>query len=122
MLTTIQHLPPHVFGVKASGEVTADDLKTVLLPGLEKLADQYKEIYYLLILDTDVENFTMGAWFQDILAGIKHLTQWKKMAIVTPQKSVISFTDAFSFITPGEAKGFSSDEIDEAVAWVSLKI
>ena len=121
MLSPIENLPPYVFGVKASGEVTADDLKTVLLPGLEELTEKNKEIYYILILETKVENFTAGAWIQDSIAGIKHLTQWKKMAIVTDQKAVENFTDAFSYITPGEAKGFSLEELDEAIAWVSLK-
>jgi hypothetical protein len=121
MLEPIENLPPYVFGVKASGEVTADDLKTVLLPGLEKLTEQYHEIYYLLVLETKVENFTAGAWLQDAMAGVKHFTNWKKMAIVTDQKTVENFTDAFSYITPVEAKGFSLAELDEAIAWVSLK-
>jgi len=121
MLTPIENLPPHVFGVKAIGEVTADDLKNVLLPGLEALTDKYDEIYYLLLLETKVENFTAGAWVQDAIAGVKHLTKWKKMAIVTAQESVESFTNAFSYITPGEAKGFDLDQLDEAIAWVSLK-
>ena len=121
MLTPIENLPPHVFGVKAIGEVTADDLKNVLLPGLEALTDKYDEIYYLLLLETKVENFTAGAWVQDAIAGVKHLTKWKKMAIVTEQESVESFTNAFSYITPGEAKGFDLDQLDEAIAWVSLK-
>jgi hypothetical protein len=122
MLTPIKNLPPYVFGVKASGEVTADDLKTVLLPGLEQLAEQYHEIYYILVLETKVENFTAGAWLQDAMAGVKHLSAWKKMAIVTDQKAVENFTDLFSYITPGEAKGFSLSEINEAIAWVSLKV
>lgn len=121
MLVPIENLPPYVFGVKASGEVTADDLKNVLLPGLEALTEKYKEIYYILVLDTKVENFTAGAWVQDALAGIKHLTKWKKMAIVTEQEAVENFTNAFSYITPGEAKGFELNQLDEAIAWVSLK-
>jgi hypothetical protein len=121
MLTPIENLPPYVFGVKANGEVTADDLKNVLLPGLENLTKRYNEIYYLLVLETKVENFTVGAWLQDALAGVKHLTQWKKMAIVTDQKTVENFTDAFSYVAPGEAKGFTLDDLVEAIAWVSLK-
>lgn len=121
MLTPIENLPPYVFGVKASGEVTAADLKNMLLPGLEALSEKYNEIYYLLVLDTKVENFTAGAWVQDMIAGLKHLTQWKKMAIVTDQKAVENFTDAFSYVTPGEAKGFSLAELESAITWVSLK-
>lgn len=121
MLILIPNLPDHVFGVKATGEVTAEDLKSVLLPGLEVIKAKYGEIHYMLVLETKVENFTAGAWFQDMVAGLKHLTAWKKMAIVTDQKAVEKFTDAFSYVTPGEAKGFSLAELKAAIAWVSLK-
>lgn len=122
MLTIIENLPPHVFGVRASGEVTADDLQKVLVPGLQGLTKRYNEIYYILVLETKVENFTAGAWLQDAMAGVKHFTQWKKMAIVSDQKAVENFTDVFSYVTPGEAKGFSLEELEEAIAWVSLKV
>lgn len=121
MLTIIPNLPDHVFGVRASDEVTQDDLKQVLLPGLEALSKRYKEIYYLLVLETDVQNFTAGAWIQDLIAGVKHLTQWKKMAIVTDQKSVEKFTDIFSYVSPGEAKGYELSELPQAIDWLSIK-
>lgn len=121
MLTPIENLPAYVFGVKAAGEVSEGDLKNTLLPGLSKLVDKYGEIYYLLVLRTRIENFTAGAWLQDMIAGIKHFTRWKKMAIVTDQKGVERFTDIFSYVSPGEAKGFSLSEMDEAISWVSTK-
>ncbi|HMI05747.1 MAG TPA: STAS/SEC14 domain-containing protein [Pedobacter sp.] len=122
MLTIIQNVPEYVFAVKASGEVTDEDLKSVLLPGLNVLSAQYGEIYYLLVLDTSVENFTAGAWVQDFIAGVKHLTKWKKMAVVTDQKAVKTFTDLFSYIVPGEARGFEHAELKEAIDWVSKKL
>ncbi|RZK41894.1 MAG: STAS/SEC14 domain-containing protein [Pedobacter sp.] len=121
MLTTISNLPNHVFGVRATGEVDKEDLKDVLLPGLEALTKAHGEIYYLLVLETSIENFTAGAWWQDLIAGIKHFTQWKKMAIVTDQKAVEKFTDIFSYVSPGEAKGFELAELEDAIDWVSLK-
>jgi hypothetical protein len=121
MLTVIEDLPDHVFGVRASGEVDETDLKRVLLPGLSALTEKTNEIYYLLVLETPVQNFTPGAWIQDMIAGVKHLTQWKKMAIVTDQPAVEKFTDIFSYVTPGEAKGFKPSELIEAIEWVSTK-
>lgn len=121
MLTKIENLPEYVLGVRAAGEVDKNDLESVLLPGLQALTDQYDEIYYLLVLETPVENFTAGAWWKDLVAGIKHLTKWKKMAIVTDQKAVEKFTDLFSYVAPGEAKGFELAELDEAIRWVSQK-
>lgn len=121
MLTPIENLPAHVFGVKAVGEVSEGDLRNTLLPGLSRLVAKYGEIYYLLVLRTRIENFTAGAWLQDMIAGIKHFTRWRKMAIVTDQKSVEQFTDIFSYVSPGEAKGFSLSEMDEAISWVSTR-
>ncbi len=71
--------------------------------------------------ETSVQNFTAGAWWKDMVAGIRHFSQWKKMAIVTNQKAVEKFTDLFSYVSPGEAKGFELSELDEAIAWVSDK-
>jgi len=120
MLTVIQNLPEHVFGVKASGEITKDDLKNVLLPGLEALSEKHKDIYYLLVLETDVQNFTAGAWLQDLIAGIKHFRSWKKIAIVTDQEAVEKFTDLFSYISPGESKGYKIHEVQKAIDWLSV--
>jgi len=122
MLTTIDNLPNYVLGVRAYGEVDKNDLEAVLLPGLEALAETYGEIYYLLVLETPVGNFTVGAWWQDLVAGIKHFTHWKKMAIVTDQSTVEKFTDIFSYVSPGDAKGFKLSELTEAIEWVSLKV
>lgn len=121
MLSVINDLPEHVFGVRATGEVDQDDLKKVLLPGLKALADEEKEIYYLLVLETPVENFTAGAWWQDMKAGLRHFTQWKKMAIVTDQQAVETFTDLFGHVIPGEARGFKLSELQQAISWLSLR-
>ncbi len=121
MLSIITDTPSHVFGVTAIGEVTADDLKNTLLPGLQGLEERQNEIYYLLVLETEVGNFTAGAWFQDMVAGLKHFTKWTKIAVVTDQIAVEKFTDAFSYITPGEAKGYKLSELAEAKAWLAIK-
>lgn len=118
MLTLIHNLPDHVLGIRASGEVDQEDVKSVLLPGLAVKAEQFGEIYYLLVLETGVENFSAGAWIQDLTAGLKHFTRWKKMAIVTDQPVVEKFTDLFSFITPGEARGFKMEDLKKARKWV----
>ncbi|SMC87728.1 SpoIIAA family protein [Pedobacter africanus] len=66
-------------------------------------------------------HFTAGAWVQDLIAGVKHFTDWKKMAIVTDQKAVEKFTDIFSYVSPGEAKGFELNDLQAAIDWLSIK-
>lgn len=121
MLQFINDLPAHVVGIRATGEVTKDDINTVLLPRLDELAERAGEINYILVLQTDVQNFTAAAWYEDLKAGIKHFTKWNKIAIVTGQKLVEKFTDLFSISIPGEAKGYKISELDDAVKWVSEK-
>lgn len=119
MLTIIKDLPGHVLGIRASGEVTEKDMKTVLRPALDELAERTGKLNYLLVLDTDVQDFTAAAWWQDMIAGLKHFTDWNRIAVVTDQKVVEVFTDLFELGVPGKSKGFKSDEMDDARDWVS---
>ena len=120
MLQFINDLPDNVVGIHAIGEVTKDDFETVLIPKLDDLAKRQGEIHYILVLETEVQNFTLGAWWDDLKVGLKHFTKWKKIAIVTDQKAVEWFTsNVFKFIAPGQSKGFPLGQLDEAVKWVT---
>jgi hypothetical protein len=121
MLSLISGLPAHVVGVKATGEVDKNDFDNVLIPALDELVKRTGEIYYLLQLETPVSEFTAGAWMKDALVGLKHFTKWKKIAVVSDQKGVEKFTDAFSVLVPGKSKGYKPEELDEAKAWISVK-
>mgnify|MGYP006356279303 CR=1 FL=1 len=75
MLQIIDKLPEYVFGIRAIGDVTSDDIENVLIPGLENLTKKYDEIYYLLVLETKVENFSAGAWVRNMVTSLKHYTK-----------------------------------------------
>lgn len=119
MISIIPDVPAHVIGVRATNEVDADDLKNVLLPALQQKIDEVGEINYLLVLDTDVQNWTAGAWLQDMKAGLLHFTKWNRIAVVTDQSAVEKFTDLFTLAVPGKSKGFSHAELEEAKIWVA---
>ncbi|RZJ39526.1 MAG: STAS/SEC14 domain-containing protein, partial [Chryseobacterium sp.] len=111
--------PNNIAAFRATGEVTKENYQTVVLPEIERLLKQINHINFLLVLDTELENFTTGAWMQDALLGLKNLAKWNRSAIVTDFDTIISFTNGFSYIVPGEFKGFKKSEFDEAVTWVS---
>jgi len=119
MLTIINDLPSNVVGVKATGKVDKEDFDKVLIPALKELAGRTGKINYLLHLDTEVKNFTLGAWLRDAKIGLKNFFRWNKIAIVTDEKPVENFSDAFGLAVPGESKGFSVKELEEAKKWVS---
>lgn len=121
MLQFINDLESHVVGIHAIGEVTKEDVATVLLPRIDELVARQGEINYLLVLETDVQNWTAGAWLDDVKMGIKNFTKWNKIAVVSDQKGVEWFTDAFRFFIPGKSKGYPLSELQDAVKWVSAR-
>jgi len=121
MLRFINDLPDHVVGILATGEVDKGDYERVLIPHMEELVKRQGEINYLLVLETDVRNFTAAAWWEDFKLGLKNFTKWKKVAIVTDQASVEWFSDAASHFIPGKSRGYKLTELPDAIAWVSEK-
>lgn len=119
MITEIENLPANMVGFRAEGEVTEADFDAVVMPRVKDLIEQTGKLNYLLQLDTDLADFTLGAWFKDALMGVKHLLKWNRCAIVTDKKGVRVFTDIFSVLIPGEFKGFEHSELQQAIAWTS---
>lgn len=119
MLTIMNDLPPHVLGIRATGAVTKQDFDEVLKPALNALVKRTGKINYLLLLETTVSNFTLGAWVDDLGIGLKHFTRWNRIAVVTNEKLVEKFSDAFGWVVPGESKGFTLSELASAKEWVS---
>jgi hypothetical protein len=122
MLQFIKDLPEHVIGIHAIGQVSKEDYDKVLAPRLEELVAKQGEINYILVLENNaITDFSAGAWYDELKLGLKHFTKWNKIAIVTDQKSIEWFSNAFKAIIPGQSKGFPLGKLDEAVAWVTEK-
>src|SRR5581483_2024514 len=86
---------------------------------IEELAKRQGEINYLLVLETDVQNFSAAAWWQDFKLGLKNFAKWNKVAIVTDQKGVEWLTDTASHFIPGKSRGYKLSELNDAIDWVS---
>ncbi len=118
MITEIHGLPENMVGFRAEGEIIKEDFDPVI-DRVSQFVDKTGKLNYLLFLDTSPSDFTMGAWLNDALLGIRNIAKWNRAAIVTDSESVIKFTDAFSKIMPGEFRGYSKDEYDAAIKWTS---
>jgi hypothetical protein len=119
MIEIINDLPPHVIGFCATGKVTKEDYETILMPAVDKQSKLFKKINFLLLIDTDITNYTLGAWMDDALVGLKHFTHWHKVAIVSHYDSIKKITNIFGHLAPGQYKGFKTDEMEAARKWVA---
>jgi hypothetical protein len=121
MIEKISGLPENMVGFRSEGEVVKDDFDLVM-EEVKLLVEKTDKLNYLLFLDNSPADFTLGAWLQDALLGIKNITKWNRAAIVTDCQKVIDLTDVFSKIMPGTFRGFKKTEYLLAIDWTSEKI
>jgi hypothetical protein len=119
MIEIINDLPENVIGFRAIGKVTKEDYEKILVPAVNAHSKKFDKINFLLVLDTNVSNYTFGAWVNDALVGLKHLTHWHKVAIVSHSDFIKKFTNIFGQLIPGIYKGFLENEIEIAKNWVA---
>ena len=115
----MKDLPANVVGVRALGQVNKDDYEKTLVPAIEKMAKEFGTINFLMVFETDIKNFTYGAWMQDAKMSLKQFSKWNKVAIVTDQKIIEKLSYIFNYISPAEAKGFPISDIELAKTWVA---
>lgn len=122
MIHYLHDLPSNIVGFKATGEITEKDFTETIIPKVNALVEKTDTLNYLLVLETSLKNFTISAWIKDAMMGIKHLTKWNKVAIVSDIESIRNFTNFFSYLMPGEYKGFEHRDLQKAINWVSEKV
>ena len=121
MITHIEHLPDNMVGFIATGEVNETDFTNVVMPKVKEAIERTGKLNYMLVLDTSIKNFSMGAWFKDAVMGIKHITKWNRAAIISDVEGIKTFTEIFSVLMPGEFKCFEHSQLQQAIDWCSEK-
>lgn len=121
MIHVIDNLPENMVGFRAEGEITEQDFTNIVMPRVKESVRKIGKLNYMLVLDTPLRNFTIGAWIKDAAMGLKHLVKWNRAAIVSDEESIRKFTNMFSHVVPGEFRGFRHSELQEATDWASGK-
>jgi hypothetical protein len=118
VIKRLTDLPDGVLGFEGSGELRAEDYRDVLLPAVEEALAAGRKVRVVLVFPT-WDGMSGGAVWQDLKMGVEHLTNWKKIALVTDVDWMRHLTGLFGWMTPGEMKTFSMADRDDAVAWAA---
>jgi hypothetical protein len=119
MLERIPDLPDPVLGFRASGELTSDDYRDVLVPAVESALQSRDKLRLLYLLGDDVTGFSAGAAWQDTKVGMEHVTRWEKIAVVTDKEWLRHSVSIFGYLIPGQIRAFRAAQEAEARAWVA---
>ena len=118
MIEIIPNLPNNVLAISAKGRVTAEDYESVLIPAVEAKIKEHGKIRLLYHLGDEFTGFEAGAMWDDAKVGLKHLTAWEKVAVVTDVDWVRSLTKLFGFVMHGRVKVFENNQLSEAEDWI----
>ena len=119
MITQITGLPENMVGFKANEDITESDFTNLVIPKVEEFIKRTGKLNYILVLETPISHFSIGAWFKDAVMGMKNLSKWHRAAIVSDVEAIRNFTDLFSKVMPGEFKGFEHKHLQQAIDWTS---
>ena len=114
-------LPDNVLGVSAEDKITGTDYETVLIPAVEKKFQAYKKIRMLYQLGSNFTGFDLNAMLDDAKIGMKHLSSWEKIALVSDHELVNTFAKFFGYKLSCEIRIYKNSELDEAKKWISEK-
>jgi hypothetical protein len=118
MIETLKGFAPDTIAVKGSGFVSAMDYDRVLLPAVEQVLNDYDHARVYYEIAPDFAGISLGAIWRDFWVGIRHLTRWKRIAVVTDIPWIKRTVQMFGFVLPGATKVFRISEAAEARGWL----
>jgi hypothetical protein len=122
MVEPLDGTPPGTLGFRATGTVTADDYRDVLLPPLRAAAEA-GEVRMVFAIGPGFEKFEPGALLEDskvgLTLGLGHLSSWRRTALVTDIDWITKAFHMFAWMAPGEVMIRGLDGLEEAEAWVA---
>jgi SpoIIAA-like len=121
MLKLSEGLPENVLGVSAEGKITGTDYETVLIPAIEEKLKTNKKIRMLYQLGSKFNGFELSAMLDDAKMGMKHLSAWDRIALVSDHEMINTFAKFFGHMLSCELKIFKLVELEEAKKWISEK-
>jgi hypothetical protein len=112
-------LPENVLGISATGKITGKDYETVLIPAVKKKLKAHQKVRMLYQLGKGFTGFEMAAMMDDAKLGMKHLSAWDKIAIVSDHKWISAFARFFGYLLACEIRIYKNDELGKAKNWIS---
>jgi hypothetical protein len=119
MVERIPGLPDNVVGFAAKGKVTSDDYETQIIPAVESIFAKFEKARFLYVLGDDFEGFEASAMWDDTKLGMKHITGWERMAVVSDIEWIRNAIRIFGLAIPGHVRVFHIGELEEARRWVT---
>lgn len=119
MIDRIPDLPDNVLGFTASGTITGADYENVIVPAVEALFAAQGKVRFLYHLGDAFDGFDAAAAWDDTKLGLRHLSGWERMALVSDVEWIRGAVKVFGVVISGHVRVFHNSELDEAKHWIA---
>src|SRR5674476_324086 len=119
MIKIMNDFPDNVLGVSAEGKITGTDYETVLIPAIEEKLKSNKKIRMVYHLGSSFTGFDLSAMLDDAKMGMKHLSAWDRIALVSDHEMINTFAKFFGHMLSCELRVFKNAEMGEAKKWIT---
>ena len=119
MIEQMQGLPAGTVGFRAIGQVTSADYERVIVPDVEAAFALNRKLRLIYYIGDDFTGFDPGAMWDDAKLGMRHLSSWDRVALVTDVAWLRMTATAMGFVVPAEFRLFGNAELAQAKTWIS---
>jgi hypothetical protein len=119
MVELLADFPAHVAAYRATGSVSKEEYRDIVISRVNEVALAFGHINFLVRLETDMDNYSIGAFMKYLKVSFQHFSKWNRMAIVSDERWVRTAYDTLSLLVPGEIRGYPLADYEQAKEWVS---
>jgi hypothetical protein len=119
LIELLAGFPNDILGFAYKGHVTKADYETVVIPAVVKALETRKKLRLYFALQSDFSGIDAGAVWEDLKAGISHLTRWERVAVVTDIHGVEQTMRFVNILLPCPMKTFPTSEDAQARVWIA---
>lgn len=117
MFTFIDGLPDDVLAIEASGKITHEDYRNILIPRAEALMAK-GPAKMLYVVGPDLTGFELEALWDDAAFGVKHWHGFSRVAVVADQPWIRAAASMFAPLLPAAVRIFRLSETPAAKTWI----
>jgi hypothetical protein len=118
MIEILPESKGNIIGARASGTLSGQDYKDVLIPRLEKVMAEKGKVRFLLDLGQDFQGWTLEALWDDATFGWSSRNHFEKVALVGGSLWMELGAKAGGLLLGGELRTFDHDHLQEAWDWI----
>lgn len=118
MIELLTGFPDNVVAAVGKGQITRNDYEQVLIPRARQALALHDKVRIYYELDADFAGIELGAVWDDAKLGLAHRSRWERVAVVTDVPWIHHSLSVFSFLFPGEMRGFALTEAAKARDWL----